>query len=151
ILALGGGSWPRLGSDGAWMPWLAEHGVAVTPLAPANCGFDCGWSEHFRQRWAGTPVKSAAIALAESPDAGVESTALRGEFVVTTTGLEGSLVYHFSAAARERIAAAGSATLHLDLLPDRSAAWVRQRLGRPRGSLSLSNHLRRNLGLEGVK
>ena len=152
ILALGGGSWPRLGSDGAWVPSLARHGVAVAPLAPANCGFDCGWSQHFSQRWAGTPVKSAAIAFADSPDAsGVEATPLRGEFVVTRTGVEGSLVYRFSAAAREHIAAAGSATLHLDLLPDRSDAWVRQRLRQPRGSLSLANHLRRNLGLAGIK
>jgi uncharacterized flavoprotein (TIGR03862 family) len=158
ILALGGGSWPRLGSDGAWVPWLAERGVAVAPLAPANCGFDCGWSDHFSSRWAGVPVKSAAIGLAGSAsghgtddDAATEPAMLRGEFVVTATGVEGSLVYRLAAAARDRIAAGHGATLLVDLLPDRGEPWIRQRLERPRGALSFANHLRRSIGLDGVK
>jgi uncharacterized flavoprotein (TIGR03862 family) len=157
ILALGGGSWPRLGSDGAWAPWLAGRGVEIAPLAPSNCGFDCGWSEQFSHRWAGTPVKSIAIALpgrASGHDADNDNdaaTMLRGEFVVTATGVEGSIVYRLAAPARDRIAADGSAILHVDLLPDRAEDWVRQRIERPRGSLSLANHLRRSVGLQGVK
>jgi uncharacterized flavoprotein (TIGR03862 family) len=158
ILALGGGSWPRLGSDGAWVSWLADRGVAVAPLAPANCGFDCGWSEHFSTRWAGAAVKSVAVALAGAATgrgADTEEAAanrmLRGEFVVTATGVEGSLVYRLAAPARDRLAADGRATLHLDLLPERPEGWIRERLERPRGSLSLSNHLRRSVGLDGVK
>jgi uncharacterized flavoprotein (TIGR03862 family) len=158
ILALGGGSWPRLGSDGAWVSWLADRDVAVAPLAPANCGFDCGWRQQFATRWAGAAVKSVAIALAGAATGRGADTAeatanrmLRGEFVVTATGVEGSLVYRLAASARDRIAANGRATLHLDLLPDRSESWIRERLERPRGRLSLSNHLRRSVGLDGVK
>jgi uncharacterized flavoprotein (TIGR03862 family) len=129
ILALGGGSWPRLGSDGAWAPWLAQRGVGIAPLAPSNCGFDCGWSERFSSRWAGTPVKSIAMGLAgrasghgADNDDEADAAMLRGEFVVTATGVEGSIVYRLAAPARDRIAADGSATLHVDLLPDRPEA-----------------------------
>jgi uncharacterized flavoprotein (TIGR03862 family) len=152
ILALGGGSWPRLGSDGAWVPWLAERDVAVAPLAPANCGFDCGWSEHFAQRWAGAPMKSVALTLAGDDDGGdAQAEMVRGEFVVTASGVEGSLVYRVAAAARERIAAVGRASLLVDLLPDRRRNWLQERLERSRGTLSLANHLRRSVGLDGVK
>jgi uncharacterized flavoprotein (TIGR03862 family) len=157
VLALGGGSWPRLGSDGAWLPLLLEQGVAVAPLAPANCGFDCAWSEHFSSRWAGAPVKSAAMSLAPPAsghgadrDQGAEMMK-RGEFVITATGIEGSLVYALSAPARDRIQATASAVLHLDLLPDRSQAWILAALQGPRGGRSMANHLRRSIGLEGVK
>ena len=119
VLALGGASWARLGSDGAWAPWLQAQGVAVAPLLPANCGFDStGWSEHFSSRFAGQPFKSVAIAFTDSQG---RHFARKGEFVATATGIEGSLVYAASALLRDEIAANGSATLLLDLLPDRRA------------------------------
>ena len=158
ILALGGGSWSRLGSDGGWLPLLTSRGVAVAALKPANCGFDCAWSDHFSSRFAGAPMKSVAIALAgpcsdqgADVDDAVRSTPRRGEFVITSTGVEGSLIYAVSGAARDRIEARGSAVLEVDLLPDRSESWVAQALARPRGARSMVNHLRRCLGVEGVK
>lgn len=143
ILALGGGSWPKLGSDGAWVPLLQARGVAVAPLKPANCGFDVGWSDHFRQKFAGEPVKTAVLRFADF--------ARQGEFVITETGVEGSLIYAVSALLREEIAANGRATFHLDLLPDKTEAQVAASLAKPRGSRSLSSHLQSRLGLKGVK
>jgi uncharacterized flavoprotein (TIGR03862 family) len=150
VLALGGGSWARLGSDGAWVPWLTQRGIAVAPLRPANCGFDVahGWSEHFRQRFAGQPVKSAVASLV---DASGSLRRLPGEFMVTATGVEGGLIYALSAALRDEIAASGSATLHLDLAP----GWTLERLvaeiARPRGSRSIASHLQSRVGIKGVK
>ncbi len=143
LLGLGGASWSRLGSDGAWLPWLQARGVAVAGLQPANCGFDIGWSEHFRSRYAGEPLKSVALSCAGFHQA--------GEFVVTETGVEGSLVYAASSRLRDEIAAQGSATMHVDLLPARSLEWVRDEVAHPRGSRSLSTHLKTRLGLHGVK
>ncbi len=145
VLALGGGSWARLGSDGAWVPVLQEAGVAVRPLQPSNCGFDVegGWTPFFTERHAGQPFKSVAIEFG-----GVRR---KGEFVATASGVEGSLVYAFSADLREAIARDGQATLSLDLLPDRDAAFVLREVTHPRGSRSLSSHLRGRLGLEGIK
>jgi len=148
ILALGGASWSRLGSDGAWVPWLQQRGADVAPLQPANCGFDIGWSEHFRSRYAGEPLKSVALSV-EGPDGLRFHQA--GEFIATETGIEGSLVYAASSLLRDEIAAQGSATLHIDLLPARSLDWVRDELARPRGPRSLSTHLKSRLGLHGVK
>ncbi|MDM0087678.1 MULTISPECIES: TIGR03862 family flavoprotein [unclassified Variovorax] len=148
VLALGGASWPRLGSDGAWVPWLQAHGVAVDALQPANCGFDVGWSEHFSTRFAGQPFKSVAIAFTDGQG---RHFARKGEFVATATGVEGSLVYAASGLLRDEIAAHGSATLLLDLLPDRSAEQVHAAVMHPRGSRSLSSHLKSRLGLDGVK
>jgi uncharacterized flavoprotein (TIGR03862 family) len=148
VLALGGASWPRLGSDGAWVPWLQAQGVAVDALQPANCGFDVGWSEHFSTRFAGQPFKSVALAFT---DAQGRHFARKGEFVATATGIEGSLVYAASGLLRDEIAAHGSATLLLDLLPDRSAEQVHAAVMHPRGSRSLSSHLKSRLGLDGVK
>lgn len=143
LLALGGASWARLGSDGAWWPLLDAAGIALAPLQPANCGFDVGWSEHLASRHAGAPLKSVAIS-----HAGVRR---KGEFVVTAGGVEGSLVYAFSAALRDEIAERGSASFELDLLPDRGVAEVRSEVARPRGPRSLSTHLKSRLGLDGVK
>ena len=143
VLALGGASWPRLGSDGAWWPWLQARGVDLAPLAPSNCGFDVAWSAHFSQRFAGQPLKSVAVSLP-----GFEQM---GEFVVTATGVEGSLIYAASAALRDAIAAQGHATFWLDLLPARSEAWVTRELAHPRGPRSLSTHLKTRLNLSGVK
>ena len=155
LLALGGASWPRLGSDGAWVPLLRERGIEVAPLAPANCGFDVGhdgataigWSAHFAARHAGQPIKPVAREF----DAADGSLFRRqGEFIVTAGGVEGSLVYAASAAIRDTIAAHGAATIRLDLLPDRSAEAVLAHTAAPRGGRSLATHLKR-LGIAGVK
>ena len=156
VLALGGASWPRLGSDGAWAPLLAARGVDVAPLRPSNCGFDVaptgpgrgGWSEHLRERFAGEPVKPVVISAA---DATGTVHAQQGEFVVTATGIEGSLVYAFSAGLRNAIAAQGHATLTLDLLPQHTPEQVLAETRRPRGARSLSTHLKSRLHLQGVK
>lgn len=148
VLALGGGSWARLGSDGAWLPWLAACGIKVAPLLPSNCGFDVNWSEHFRTRFAGHPVKPVAIAWTDASGA---QCSRQGEFVVSEGGVEGSLIYALSAAVRDQISADGSALIHLDLLPDHDARRVMDEVARPRGSRSLSSHLQSRLGITGVK
>lgn len=148
ILALGGGSWARLGSDGAWLPLLAARGVALAPLVPANCGFDVAWSEHFSSRYAGHPLTTVAI---RSTDAHGRPLRKQGQFVVTAGGVEGSLIYALSAALRDQIAADGSTTIHLDLLPDLSAQRVLDEVSRPRGARSMSSHLQSRLGIKGVK
>lgn len=175
VLALGGASWPQLGSDGAWAPWLEARGVAVAPLQPANCGFDVlnlasgsvetrrtflrelvgleqaparGWTPHFQERFAGQPLKSVALSFTGSQG---QAFARRGEFVVTETGIEGSLVYAASQWLRDEIAAQGHATLHLDLLPEHDAARVEAEVRHPRGTRSLSSHLKSRLGIDGVK
>jgi uncharacterized flavoprotein (TIGR03862 family) len=143
ILALGGASWPGLGSDGGWVEPLRFRGVAVAPLLPANCGFDAGWSTHLRERFAGQPVKPVILT------AGGESH--RGEFVVTANGVEGSGIYPLSPTLRDEIAAHGAATLTIDLLPDYSPDRLAAALRQPRGSRSLAEHLRRTVGITGVK
>ncbi|MEZ3135841.1 TIGR03862 family flavoprotein [Stutzerimonas kunmingensis] len=145
LLALGGGSWARLGSDGAWVPLLAARGIAIAPLQPANCGFEVeGWSAHLRDKFAGAPLKTVCLALPGSAPR-------KGEFVLTATGIEGSLVYALSAPIREAINRDGAATVLLDLLPDRSHAQIADALARPRGSQSMAKHLHRQLKLDGVK
>ena len=159
VQALGGASWARLGSDGAWLPWLAQRGVAVATLQPSNCGFDVarvasdgalvsGWSDFFRGRFAGHPMKSVAASLHASNGAVFDQP---GEFVVTSGGVEGSLVYALSSLARDTIAVAGRALVSIDLLPGRSAQFVHDEVARPRGSRSLSTHLKSRLGIDGVK
>lgn len=150
VLALGGASWARLGSDGAWAPWLADRGVSVAPLAPANCGFETPWSEHFISRYAGEPLKSVAFAV--GTDTAQAPLAWRvGEALVTAQGIEGGAVYALSAPLRDEIAARGEATLYLDLLPGRDAAWVLDQAAHGRGARSWSSHLRTRLNLHGVK
>ncbi len=179
VLALGGGSWARLGSDGAWVPLLLERGVAVAPLQPSNCGFDVaarpaaevveqgetrreflkeligqspspqpGWTEHFSSRFAGQPFKSVAIHFTDSQG---RSFSRKGEFVATATGVEGSLIYAASPLLRDEISAHGSATFQLDLLPDKSPEQVLVEVRHPRGSRSLSSHLKSRLNLDGIK
>jgi len=148
LLALGGGSWPQLGSDGAWLPWLRERGADIAALQPANCGFDVGWSDIFSQRFAGHPIKPVVISWI---DENGEQKKLQGEFVATTTGIEGSLIYAISAALREAINRDGSTHISLDLAPGRELPRLRQDLARPRGGRSLTEHLRRCAGIEGVK
>jgi len=148
VLALGGGSWPELGSDGGWVPLLAARGVDIAPLQPANCGFDIDWSEHLASRFAGSPLKPV---VARWRDAGGREQSLQGECVVTATGIEGSLIYALSATLRDAIARDGGTTLHLDLVPGRDEARLRRDLGKPRGGRSLSDHLRREAGVSGVR
>jgi len=148
VLALGGGSWPQLGSDGAWTPWLSAQGVDVAPLLSSNCGFDIGWSGHFAQRHAGTPLKPV---VAYWRDAGGAEHSLQGECVVTATGIEGSLVYALSASLRDSITAHGSAMLHLDLAPGRDLARLERDLSKSRDGRSLGEHLRRQSGISGAK
>lgn len=159
VFALGGASWARLGSDGAWVPLLQSQGVGVVPLRPSNCGFDAGhfdaqgqlqpgWSDYFRSRHAGAPLKNVALACAAP---GGVKFMQAGEFVITSGGVEGSLVYAASAVLRDAIEFDGHAVAHLDLLPGRSAEWVAREVAHPRGSRSLATHLKGRLGLDGVK
>ena len=150
LLALGGASWSRLGSDGAWLPWLREQGVDVLPLRPANCGFEVqrpdgavGWSAHLREHFAGAPIKPVVLRCA-----GFER---QGEFVLSRYGIEGSLVYAASALLRDAIERDGHATLSMDLLPAFDIERVAREVAHPRGSRSLSSHLKSRLGLAGAK
>ncbi|MCP3751730.1 TIGR03862 family flavoprotein [Pseudomonas sp. SBB6] len=145
VLALGGGSWARLGSDAAWLPWLQAQGVQIAPLQAANCGFEVeGWSAVLKDKFAGAPLKNIALSLdGQSPRL--------GECVVTAQGLEGSLVYAWSAQIREAINHDGSARVLIDLLPNRPVDKIQQALAKPRGSRSMAKHLHSQLGLDGVK
>lgn len=142
VLALGGASWPSLGSDAAWVAPLIARGVAVAPLKPANCGFDIGWSEHLRHRFAGAPLKSVVLSFA--------GQTRKGEMVVTETGIEGGQVYALSAPMRDAIARDGAAIVHIDLKPDWSEQRLCAALSKPRGSRSLSSHLDRTIQVKGV-
>ena len=146
VLALGGGSWSSLGSDGAWVPWLQAQGVDLAPLLPSNCGFETRWSQHFIDQCAGEPIKTAAFWVGNATAAHV-----RGECMVTAHGLEGGVVYALSAPLRDQILSSGQVTLHLDLLPDHDAQRVLDEISRSRGTKSMSTHLRTRLGLHGVR
>jgi uncharacterized flavoprotein (TIGR03862 family) len=135
VLALGGASWPRLGSDGAWTGMLAAKGVAISPLRPANCGFTVAWSDIFRERFEGQPLKGAALSFG--------STTVRGEAVVTRSGIEGGAIYALSAELREAIIKSGEAILHIALRPDLDPKDLIARLSAPRGKQSFSNFLRK--------
>ena len=139
ILALGGASWPRLGSDGGWVPILAARGVAITPLLPANCGVRLAWSAFVRDRFAGEPLKRIAITVGEHT--------MRGEALITADGFEGGAVYALGPAIRAELAAHGSCRLCLDLKPDFDVDEVAVKLYSPRGKLSLANHLRKSIAL----
>ncbi len=143
VLALGGGTWSRLGSDGAWVEWLQQVGVQIDPLRPANCGFEVNWSPVFIEKYEGHPVKSVILSAGEFCQ--------QGEFIITKEGVEGSLVYAASAILRDEIAAHGSTVMHLDLAPDKTEDQLREKLSRPRGSRSMSNHLEKTVGIKGVK
>jgi uncharacterized flavoprotein (TIGR03862 family) len=142
MLALGGASWPRLGSDGGWVEVMAKAGIKVTPLAPANCGFVAAWSDVFIGRFEGQPLKRIALSFA--------SHKARGEAMVTRGGLEGGGIYALSGRLREAIAADGEAVIHIDLRPDIAAAALAQRLEAPRGKQSLATFLRKTLALAPV-
>ena len=148
VLALGGGSWPQLGSDGAWVDALAARGIDVAPLQPANCGFDIGWSDFLSKRHAGAPLKPV---VAHWNDAHGIEHALQGECVLTETGIEGSLVYAIAADLRDAIARDGATRLHLDLVPGRDLERLQRDLEKPRNGRSLGEHLRRQAGIDGAK
>lgn len=148
VLALGGGSWARLGSTGAWVPLLVERGIAVAALKPSNCGFEVAWSEHFRTRFEGFPLKSVIVSFTDSKG---NAFCKQGEFIVTATGVEGSLIYAISAQLRDEIEANGSAVIKLDLAPGWSQQHLMERLSRPRGSRTLSGHLEKAVHIKGVK
>ena len=145
LLALGGGSWARLGSDGAWVSLLQARGIEVAALKPSNCGFEvAGWSDYLRDKFAGAPLKNVALSL-------YDQAPRIGEFVVTAGGIEGSLVYAFSADIRRRIETEGQALIRLDLLPQMPLSKLQQALTKPRGKHSMAKHLHRQAGLDGVK
>ena len=146
VLALGGGSWSRLGSDGRWVAPLAAAGVEIAPLRPANCGFDARWSAHLRERFAGAPVKPVAAMLDADG-----SSRRQGEFIITENGVEGGLIYALTAPLRDAIERDGATTLWLDLLPGRDAQRVLSEVAHPRGTRSWSSHLDSRLGLKGAK
>lgn len=143
ILALGGGSWARLGSDGAWVHWLEQAGVKVEALKPSNCGFDVAWSPHFIEKFDGHPIKSVVLSFG--------SFRQQGEFIITENGVEGSLIYAASALMRDEIYAKGKAVMQLDLAPDQTEAQLIGKLSKPRGSRSMASHLERTIGIKGVK
>lgn len=143
ILALGGGSWKRLGSDGAWTQWLESAGVKVEALKPSNCGFDVAWSPFFQTKFDGQPLKSVVLTFGEFRQ--------QGEFIITKEGVEGSLIYAASARLRDEIYRQGKAVFYLDLAPDKSEAQVREKLSKPRGSRSMAHHLEKAVGIKGVK
>jgi hypothetical protein len=148
VLALGGASWPVTGSTGAWVPLLTGRGVPVAPFRPSNCGFDVGWTEHFRSRFAGAPLKTVVASFSDSRGRDFRQ---QGEFVVTETGVEGSLIYALSAPLRDEIEATGRAILHLDLAPGWTQERLAERLARPRGSKSMASHLEKSVGMKSVK
>lgn len=148
LLALGGGSWARLGSNGAWVPWLTERGIEVAPLQPANCGFEVDWSSHFKEKFSGQPLKS--VALRTTADDGTSQTRL-GECIVTAHGIEGGLIYAMSAPLRDHISQHGKVTIELDLAPGKSAERILAEVSHPRGARSLSSHLQSRVGITGLK
>lgn len=148
VLALGGGSWSKLGSDGTWVQLLTQRGIPVSPLRPTNCGFDARWSEHFSSRFAGQPVKSVAVTFIDSAG---DSHCSQGDFVVTAGGVEGGAIYALSALIRDEIAAKGSAEIYLDLMPGKELARIISEVAHPRGSRSMSSHLQSRANIKGVK
>lgn len=148
ILALGGGSWKQLGSTGAWVPLLEQQGVQVVPLKPSNCGFDVHWSEYFRHKFAGSPLKSVSVFAQNAEGISIRQ---QGEFVITENGLEGGVIYSLSALLREEIYKVGTATLYVDLLPNIKVEDLYNKFSKGKGKASMANYLRKKTGLEGVK
>lgn len=148
VLALGGASWPQLGSTGAWVSLLVQRGVLVAPLKPSNCGFDVVWSEHFRNRFSGQPLKSVCVSFSNAEGVDVRQ---QGEFIVTADGVEGNLIYSLSALLREEIAATGFAVINIDLLPDKELPLLIAKMSQARGKHSMANHLRKRVGIDEVK
>jgi len=148
VLALGGGSWPQLGSNAAWVPFLLQRGVDIAPFRPSNCGFDVGWSDHFRNRFAGTPLKTVVISFIDSYG---KLHRKSGDVIITQGGIEGGAIYSLSALLRDEIATKGVATISLDLTPGKAFERVLAEVQYPRGSRSISSHLQSRVGLKGVQ
>ena len=148
VLALGGGSWKQLGSTGNWVPMLRQQGVQVVSLKPSNCGFDVDWSEYFRFKFAGSPLKSVSVSAKNSEGVSIRQ---HGEFVITENGLEGGVIYSLSALLREEIYKVGSAKLFVDLLPNINIEDLIIKLSKGKGKDSLANYLRKKTGIQGVK
>lgn len=148
VLALGGGSWARLGSDGTWVTLLEQRGIPVVPLRPANCGFNVSWSEHFKSRFAGHPVKAVTATFI---DAAGNIHRRQGDLMVTRTGVESGLIYALSALLRDEIAATGAAVIYLDLIPGKDLPRIIADIAHPRGSRSMSSHLQSRANIKGVK
>lgn len=148
VLALGGGSWPQLGSTGDWVTILQDKGVKVNPLKPANCGFDADFSSYFSEHFHGQPVKNVVLTIPGSEGTGFQQ---RGEFIVTATGFEGSLLYGCGPQLREMLAEQGEAIMFLDLCPDRSEDQIISCLSAPKGKRSTASHLRKTIGIDGPK
>ncbi|CAG9932141.1 TIGR03862 family flavoprotein [Candidatus Nitrotoga arctica] len=148
VLALGGGSWARLGSDGAWVPLLEQRGIPVVPLRPANCGFDVSWSEYLSSRFAGHPIKAVTVTFIDAAG-GIHRQ--QGDLMVTATGIEGGLIYALSALLRDAIAATGAAVIYLDLTPGKDLPRVIAEIAHPRGSRSMASHLQSRANIKGVK
>jgi uncharacterized flavoprotein (TIGR03862 family) len=143
VLALGGASWPRLGSSGAWAGWLEQAGVELEPFRPSNCGFDVNWSDHFRDKFHGQPIKSVILTFQDFKQL--------GEFIVTKTGVEGGLIYAASSRLRDELDSKNTASFALDLAPDSPREKLTASLSRPRGSRSMASHLEKTVGIKGVK
>ena len=148
VLAMGGGSWKKTGSTGEWTTLLQQKGLSTAPFKPSNCGFNIQWSEHFRTKFEGQPLKTTVLEFTPTGKAAVSK---QGEFIISEQGVEGSLIYAFSAPIRDEIEHFGQAVIYLDLCPDRTLDAVTQRLGENRGSRSVSSHLEKSLGIKGVK
>lgn len=148
VLALGGASWPKLGSDGGWVPWLLEKNIDIAPLRPSNSGFEIEFSQLFKDRFAGEPLKSVVLTFTDSTG---ETFQRQGACTMTVNGIEGSLIYAASAMLRDEIEASGTATFFLDLAPDRSESQLQQRLSQPQGSRSTTSHLRSKANIKGVE
>jgi uncharacterized flavoprotein (TIGR03862 family) len=148
VLALGGGSWARLGSTGAWVSLLTERSVVVNPLKPSNCGFDVFWSEYFCGRFSGHPLKSVCVSFSNAEGVNVRQ---QGELIITENGVEGGLIYSLSALLREEVLKKGFAVIHLDLLPDKQLSLIFEKMSQIPGKDSMANKLRKRIGLEGVK
>ncbi len=148
VLGLGGASWPQLGSTGAWTEILAARGVGLAPFKPSNCGFDVHWTDHFREKFNGQPLKSVSVTFTNAQGSTLKR---QGEFIVTPNGIEGSLIYALSAPIRDEIENTGSASIHLDMAPDWSHERLADRLSHPRGSRSISSHLEKAVGIKSVK
>ncbi len=148
VLALGGGSWARLGSDGAWVPWLLQRGIKIAPLRPANCGFDAGWSAHFSEKFAGHPLKSVTVSFIDAER--IKHTT-QGDLMITRTGIEGGPVYALSALLREEIDRRGRAFIYIDLAPGKKLERIQKEIDHPRGSRSMSGHLQSRANIRGVQ
>lgn len=148
LLALGGGSWPMLGSTGAWVPLLEQKGVSIAPLLPANCGFDINWSEYFRSRFAGQPLKGVVVSFTDAK--GIRHRK-QGDCVITASGIEGGVIYALSSALRDTIVAEGCVNINLDLTPGKDLDRIQSEVAHPRGSRSISSHLHSRAGLNSVQ